>query len=261
MSEQVSVTESVESAHEWEMCVEDELRELQDRVGERVVRRVRANIRRAGIMEALFMPYRRDLVTEEINYEAREGVRDMRRRFVSELREVEAREGLTMHGVGLYLEGEKDILVTRRYTTLIIALLLDLIALHFLLEPGETLIEVGKQMVPIFASVVERNADSIVASGGIFPRAFNSVTTLGSKMEKIVEIVQCLWSAVLSIVALVKIGVLLWFLSKLHKALVRGDVNVQTRQAVEHLVKSLREQLAARQLLQFFKNSSDNPTE
>ena len=63
------------------------------------------------------------------------------------------------------------------------------------------------------------------------------------------------------IVALVKVWVLLWFLSKLHKMLVRRNVKVQTRQVVDQLVKSLREQLATRNIPQFFKNLSDNATE
>ena len=208
------------SAREWEICVEDELREMQDRVGERVKRRAMANIRQAGILEALLMPYRRDLVTAEVNYEAREAVRDMRRRLVGELRGRATRGGLAPGAVGPYLERGKNVSVPRRSTTLIIALLLDVIALHFLLEPGGELVDIGKQMVSKMGS------------------------DMGGGISRVAGMVQYLWQTVQFTVALVKIGVLLWFVSKLHKMLVRGDVEVQTWSAVGRLVKFLHEQLA-----------------
>ena len=228
MSEQASVSESMGSAREWEMCVEDELRELQDRVGERVKRRVMANIRRAGILEALLMPYRRDLVTAEVNYEARKAVRDMRRHLASELRDRATRGGFTPGAGGPYLESGKNVSVLRRGTTLIIALLLDVIALHFLLEPGGELLDIGKQMVSKMGS------------------------DMGDGIGDVTGRVQYLWQTVRFTVALVKIGVPLWFVSKLHKMLVRGDVEVQIWQAVEQLVKSLHDQLAGVMSRDFF---------
>lgn len=226
MGEPSPVTETMDCAREWEVCVERELCELQDRVSERVRRRVTENIRRTGVAEALAMPYRRDLVTEETLFEAREGVRDMRRHLVDELRNMAAGRGFSADGVGLYLECGKNVAARRRYTTLIIAFLLDVIAVHFLLDPGGTLLDVGRQVAVRLAS----DAGDVGWT----------------------EIPQHLWNAMQIVVALVKIGVLLWFVSKLHKMLVRGDVKVQTRYAVEQLVKSLREQLAVRNIPQFF---------
>lgn len=246
----------MECAHEWEVCVEAELQELQERVGERAKRRVMENIRGAGVVDALIMPYRRDVVAVEVNYEARECVRDMRRHLLRNLRDLAEMCGLATSGLGLYLECERSVLASRRYTTLIIAILLDAGALYFLREPGATLIGVGKEMVTMLGSTVGGGGGAGTSDG-----IFNSVAMLGSKVEKIVEIARYIGSAMQVIVALVKVWVLLWFLSKLHKMLVRRNVKVQTRQVVDQLVKSLREQLATRNIPQFFKNLSDNATE
>ena len=258
MSEQPLIIDGMECAHEWSVCVEAELQELQERVSERVKRRVMENIRRAGVVEALAMPYRRDVVTAEASYEARECVRDMRRHLVSDLRDLTATCGPTTRGLGLYLEYGKSIIATRRYTTLVIAIVLDAITLYFLSEPAETLFRVGKQMIAMLGSAMEGGVGTAEVGGGILSRVPSSVTQFGSKIEQVVEIVQYVGSAMQAFVALIKMGVLLWFLSKLHKVLVRGEVKVQTRQIVGQLVKFLREQLAVRNIPQIFKNPSDN---
>ena len=129
-------------------------------------------------------------------------------------------EGLHRALGGPYLESGKNVSVLRRGTTLIIALLLDVIALHFLLEPGGELLDIGKQMVSKMGS------------------------DMGDGIGEVTGRVQYLWQTVRFTVALVKIGVPLWFVSKLHEMLVRGDVEVQIWQAVEQLVKSLHDQLA-----------------
>ena len=50
MGEPSPVTETMDCAREWEVCVERELCELQDRVSERVRRRVTENIRRTELL-------------------------------------------------------------------------------------------------------------------------------------------------------------------------------------------------------------------
>lgn len=215
---------------EWDACVQDALNDVGENVTTNLQCRVNARIDSADMFDALALPYLGALRKRDAELVGREALRKCRRDLSHDLNDVVHAHGGARHRRLVKFQKFPNLQISPNRVTWGLALILDVLALILLCDPIGDLYSACAGLLDIFFNRPETVSKGWLKDIGL---------SLKSIFDGVQDTISIAKAIVKGLVALVKMTVLLWVLSRLHKIIARNSIARQAEDASEQIVASL----------------------